>query len=96
MLTAEQKNIIIKYLFFYQPESIGLFGSYARNEEKPESDIDIIISLKEKPSLLQLIKMERELSELLNKKVELITENSIKHPLLKAHIQRDKKILYSC
>ena len=96
MLTKQQHDIIIQYFLPYQPLSISLFGSYARNEQTIKSDLDILLSLKEPPSLLQLVRMERELSELLETKVELVTEQSIQHPKLKAYIQKDIKKLYTC
>ncbi len=43
---------IINYLRPYKPEWIGIFGSYARKEETPESDIDILVRFKETLSLL--------------------------------------------
>ena len=96
MLTQQQNDMILKYLMPYNPVSIGLFGSYARDEQTKESDMDIMITLKNTPSLLQLVKMERELSELLKTKVELITEKSIQHPKLKAYIYKDFKTIYTC
>ena len=52
---------------------VAVFGSYVRGEEKPESDIDIIVEFSEKKSLLELVKIERELSEVLGIKVDLLT-----------------------
>ena len=49
----------------YQPVSVGIFGSFARNESTEKSDIDILVKFKVAPSLLTLIKLENELSELL-------------------------------
>ncbi len=57
----------------------GVFGSFARGEERPESDIDIMIRLKPKSgfSLFDLIGVERELSSTIGRKVDLATEKSI-------------------
>jgi len=54
----KNKNIILNYLLNYKPEMIGLFGSFARKEENPKSDIDILVRFKKSPSLLQLIRIE--------------------------------------
>ena len=70
-------NIILSHLKDYNPIRIGLFGSYARNEETADSDFDIMVKFKETLSLLQLIKIENELSEKLGVKVDLVTEGAI-------------------
>ncbi|MEK7123350.1 MAG: nucleotidyltransferase family protein, partial [Patescibacteria group bacterium] len=56
-------------------KSAGLFGSYSRGEAAPESDIDILVSFSETKSLLDIIGLELELSDIFNKKVDLVTEN---------------------
>lgn len=72
---------------------VAVFGSYARGEEKPGSDIDIVVNFSRRTSLLKLVRIERELSELLGKKVDLLTERSISPYLIKA-IKKQMKVLY--
>ncbi|HQK98305.1 MAG TPA: nucleotidyltransferase family protein [Bacteroidia bacterium] len=67
---------------------VGIFGSYSRNEQKPESDLDIIIDFQTTIDLLNLIGIEQELSEKLGIKVDLITLKSI-NPKLLGYIQKD-------
>jgi predicted nucleotidyltransferase len=78
----------------YGPERIGLFGSFARGEEQPESDIDILVKFKETISLLDLVRIHNELSLRLGKKIDLITEPSLKNERLKKHIYKDLQIIY--
>jgi len=73
--------------------TVAVFGSYVRGEEKPESDIDIIVEFSEKKSLLELVKIERELSEVLGIKVDLLTEKSIS-PYLIDTIKREMRVIY--
>ena len=87
-------NIIISYLKSYNPELIGLFGSFARGESTVDSDIDILIRFQVNYSLLQLIKIENELSELLGIKVDLVTEGAIKNERIRQSIQRDLQIIF--
>ena len=61
MITNEQKNIIIETLKPYNPSFIGLFGSYARNEETEKSDIDILYDFQKTYSLFDLITLEENL-----------------------------------
>lgn len=71
----------------------ALFGSCARGEMKKRSDIDILIKLSGKKSLLDLVRIQFMLEDKLGKKVDLLTYNSI-HPLLKDIILREQKIIY--
>lgn len=87
-------NIILSYLMEYKPEIIGLFGSYSRHENTKESDIDILVKFKETLSLLQLIRIENELSQKLGVKVDLITTGAIKNERIKSNIEKDLKIIY--
>jgi hypothetical protein len=93
MINTEKQNIIINYLKDYQPEMIGIFGSYSRGEERPDSDLDILITIKKSIGLFEFVRMERELSALLGIKVDLVTERSIKNEKLKNYIQKDLKVI---
>jgi predicted nucleotidyltransferase len=72
---------------------IAVFGSYVRGEEKPGSDIDIIVEFLERKSLLDLVRIERELSEVLGIKVDLLTEKSIS-PYLIDTIRKEMEVIY--
>lgn len=85
---------IINYLRPFRPERIGLFGSFARKEETPESDIDILVKFRETISLLDLVRIHRELSHILGKKVDVSTESSLKNERLKNYIYKDLKIIF--
>jgi hypothetical protein len=94
MLDPEKKKIIIDYLQAYNPAKIGIFGSYAREENRPDSDLDILINLNTTISLFQLVRMERELSELLGVKVDLVSDGAIKNQKLRKYIEADLKIIF--
>ena len=89
MIQQEIKNIILDHLKGYQPISVGIFGSFARGESNEKSDIDILVKFKVAPSLLTLIKLENELSELLGIKVDLITTGAIKNKRVQKSIKKD-------
>lgn len=85
------KPKIIRVLKKYGIKKAGIFGSYARGEQKKRSDIDILI--KYDKSLLKLVSIEMELKRVLKKKVDLLTYGGI-NPLLKERIIREEiKIL---
>ena len=84
---AKMKKEIISVLKKNKIKKAGIFGSYARGEEKKSSDVDILIAFN--GSLLLLVKIERELKENLGKKVDLLTYRGI-HPLLKKRILKEE------
>lgn len=88
----EIKDIIIKVLKKHNVKRAAIFGSIARGEATEESDIDIVIEFEGRKSLLDLVDLKLELQELLGKKVDVITYNSI-NPLLKEQILNEQKIL---
>ena len=54
---------------------LSLFGSSARDKEMSSSDIDLIVRFNKQKSLLAFVRLECELSNMLGKKVDLVTEN---------------------
>jgi predicted nucleotidyltransferase len=93
MLSLEDQAKIIAVLLPYEPEYIGVFGSVARGEDGPESDVDILTVLKDGYSYFDLIDLERALKKALRKKVDLVTERSLK-PRSKPRILRDLSLFY--
>jgi len=89
MVQAEIKNIILSHLKEFDPIKVGIFGSYARGDNKKDSDIDILVKFKESPSLLTLIKLENDLSEILGVKVDLVTTGALKNNRIKKSIKKD-------
>jgi predicted nucleotidyltransferase len=93
MISSEQKNIIIQVLKPYQPKMIGIFGSYARNENKAESDLDILIDI-DNPKLnyFDLVDMETSISEKLKLKAQIVTKRAL-HPAIAPYILKDLKVI---
>lgn len=94
MSQAEIESTIIGILSKYSISQVGIFGSYARHENQPQSDIDILVSFVDSPSLLQLVKIEQEISTAIGIKVDLVTENSVKNPKMISYIRKDLKVIY--
>jgi predicted nucleotidyltransferase len=64
----------------YGVVEIGVFGSYVRDEQHSDSDIDILVDLRDTPSidLLDLVNLERYLSALLGVKVDVAIKSSLR------------------
>jgi predicted nucleotidyltransferase len=91
----QNRELFEKISLFLKKEGatkIAIFGSYARGEERPESDIDVLVEFPETKGLLTMVRIERELSEFLGVKVDLLTEGSIS-PYLIEGIKKEAKVI---
>ena len=65
----------------YKVKEIGIFGSIIRGEQRKRSDIDILVEFEEVPDLLKFIEIERYLTRILKKKVDLVRKEGIRPEL---------------
>jgi uncharacterized protein len=65
----------------YEVEEVEIFGSYVRKEDTDDSDIDLLVSFSDAPSLIKFIELENYLSGLIGIKVDLVMKNSLKKNL---------------
>ena len=92
---SQNRKLFEKISLFLKKEGatkVAIFGSYARGEERPESDIDVLVEFPETKGLLTMVRIERELSEFLGVKVDLLTERSIS-PYLIEGIKKEAKVI---
>mgnify|MGYP001313711309 CR=1 FL=1 len=62
----------------YHITELGIFGSYARGEQTPDSDVDILINYEQAPTLFELVNLRDYLRELTGLKVDVVTKNGLK------------------
>ncbi len=62
----------------YKIKSLSVFGSYVRNQQKKNSDIDILVDFYEVPDLLKFIEIERYLENILDMKVDLVPKPALR------------------
>jgi len=72
----------------FRIKEIGIFGSRVRGEERKKSDVDILVEFYEIISLLDFVALERELSELIGEKVDLVMKSALK-PRIGKNILRE-------
>jgi hypothetical protein len=72
----------------FKAEIIGVFGSYVRGEEKPESDVDILVRFKEGATLFDLVGLAEFLEERIGIKVDVVSERALR-PELKEQILKE-------
>ncbi len=56
----------------YNLKEIGVFGSYEKDKQTEESDLDILVDFEEVPSLFKFVGLKLELSDLLNMNVDVV------------------------
>ncbi len=88
MISKDQKDLIIRNLMPYHPKRVGVFGSYARGENRPQSDLDILVDFGVQISLLDLVGIEQNLSESLGIKVDLVTEGALSK-YIRPYVEKD-------
>jgi hypothetical protein len=88
----EKIRKLIELLKKHGVKRIEIFGSYARGEPRPGSDLDVIVEFKERKSLLELVGIEQELEDGLKIKIDLLTRASIS-PYLIERIEKESKVV---
>ena len=83
-----QKNR--EMLIDHHVKALYLFGSVARGEEKPDSDVDILVEFQPEAriGLFSLVRLQRRLSEILGRPVDLTTPEAL-HEALKDRIMKE-------
>ncbi|MBR1838382.1 MAG: nucleotidyltransferase family protein [Bacteroidaceae bacterium] len=86
---------IVEYLKTQPVIRAWLFGSLARDEETPTSDVDLLVEFdhSEPIGLFRYARMHREMEELLGRKVDLVEEGTLR-PAATITANQDKKIIY--
>ncbi len=68
--------------------SLALFGSVARDEATPDSDLDVLVAFRNEATFDTYMNLKFYLEELVGRSVDLVTEQAVR-PQLKPSIQRD-------
>jgi predicted nucleotidyltransferase len=84
-ILCEQKPLLERK---FGVKELGIFGSYLRGEQRNNSDVDILVGFSRTVSLLEFIRMENYLSEVLGVKVDLVMKDALK-PRIGKHIMAE-------
>ena len=80
----------------YRVRELSVFGSAARGEMRPDSDVDLLVDFlpQARPSLLSLSAMMREFSALLGRRVDLAVKPALK-PLVRVEVLSEAHVIYA-
>jgi uncharacterized protein len=92
-MNTSERELIINMCRDNDISMVGIFGSTARGEATESSDVDLLVRFAKPKSLLFLVRLERNLSEILGRKVDLLTESAIS-PYLKDRILKELTVIY--
>jgi uncharacterized protein len=65
----------------FKVRRIGLFGSYARQEQRPDSDIDLLVDFSEDADLFDLVELKYFLEDHLHHQVDIVPERALRNEL---------------
>ena len=83
---------ILRIIARHGARNVRVFGSIARGEDRTDSDVDLLVEMQDDRSLLDLVALEQDLEELLQRKVDVLTDESI-HPAIRQPITAEARAL---
>lgn len=86
-------NTIVNYLKQYKVKEIGIFGSFVRDEMNDTSDIDVLVEYSRGTTLFDISKMHIDLTEMLGRKIDLVSKNAV-HKRIMKYIEQDLQTVY--
>lgn len=88
----EFKGKIIPVLQQHDVVHAAIFGSFARGEQKENSDLDILVEFGEGKSLLDLVALKLELEEILRRNIDVVTYNGL-HPGIRKKVLKEQMVI---
>ena len=84
----EKRREALRLAALHGAQNVRIFGSLARGEAGPGSDVDVLITLEPGRSLLDLIALKQDLEDLLGCKVDVVTEAAVS-PYLRERVLKE-------
>ena len=92
MTIEKNREEILRIAARYGARNVRVFGSVAQGEDGFNSDVDLLVEMEDDRSLLDLVGLEQELEELLQRKVDVLTDASI-HSAMRQRITAEARAL---
>jgi uncharacterized protein len=87
-----RRATILKIAAEHGARNVRVFGSVARGDTRPSSDVDLLVDMDADRSLLDLVGLGQDLEELLERRVDVLTESGV-HPALRDRILAEARPL---
>lgn len=88
-ISAKIKPVLKKY----GVKRAGVFGSYARGDARPDSDIDLLVRFGKPMGLVAYMQFIEQMETVLGHSVDVVTEQSMS-PFIRPHIEADLQTIY--
>ena len=86
------RDAILRIASNHGARNVRVFGSVARGDDGPASDIDFLVKMDDDRSLLDLVGLSQELEVLLQRRVDVLTDDGL-HPALRQRINLEARVL---
>ena len=87
-LLVSKRDEILRVAAKYGASNVRVFGSVARGEAGPESDVDLLVELEPGRSLLDHVALLQDLEDMLFRKVDVVNEKAL-HPCVRGRVLRE-------
>ena len=90
-------DVIAKFCRKWKIKELAFFGSILREDFKPESDVDVLVTFAPDCgySLFDLAEIQEELKTLLNREVDLVKKEALRNPFRKYSILNNMEVVYA-
>ena len=92
-----QINQVVEFCQRWQVNEFSLFGSVLRDDFRPDSDVDVLVSFNPTApwSLFDLVTMQDELQRIFGRPVDLVEREGLRNPFRKRSILNGREVIYA-
>jgi len=90
-------NQVVEFCERWQVKEFSLFGSVRRDDFRPDSDLDVLVSFNPAAqwSLFDLVTMQDELQKIFGRPVDLVEREGLRNPFRKRSILSSREVIYA-
>lgn len=87
-LLRQHRSEILRVARAHGARQVRVFGSIARGDARPDSDVDLLVDLEPGRSLLDLVAIKQDIEDLLDREVDVVTERAVS-PYFRAQVLKE-------